>query len=329
MTTESTPSKPKINRGKGISLSSLTQKMSPGGGHNLNPNTAFAELEEKEIQDIQMSLISPDPSQPRKHFDEEKLEQLVRSVEKDGLQQPISVRPHGNGYLIIAGETRYRAHQILGKDKILCIVKSVNDKATLLRLQLSENVHRTDLTPIETAAGIARLAQLLDVRFKDAAQQLFLSKNQIIEYQALVEAPAEVHELQELGITNDRRTLYEAKKLISANPEMGHKVISDLKEAAKDGANMPNVRQTLQAAIKDHKEKGKGAPATEPTAKVAERAPETPARPSTRAVIRSSVREEGGNYKMILTLDDGSTVACGFDERAAKDLMDAFTLVLF
>ena len=324
MTADNNPKAPKVNRGKGISISLLSQTNSPGGGHEVNPNTAIVQQEEKVIQEIPLSLITPDPTQPRKKFDPVKVKQLSQIIESKGLQQPVLVRPHGSGYYLISGENRFRAHQLLGKEKILCIVRTISDKGEILLLQLSENVHRTDLTPIETAEGIARLAEIEGITFKEAALQLYLTKNQIIEYSALVGAPEEVKELQTLGITNDRRTLYEADKLHRTNPELAEKVIADLKVAAKSGDSIPNVRKALQTAIKQTKE-----PASVPVPVTSQATPIQPDPTPNLHLLRSSVREEGGNYRLTLTMSDGSTISFLSDERASKDLMDSFTVMLF
>jgi ParB family chromosome partitioning protein len=324
--TANTNQKLKINRSKGISLSSLTVELSPGGGHAVNPNETLADIEAQEIQEIPMSFVAPDPGQPRKHIDPERLAQLVQAIDEDGLQQPITVRRQGNGYLIISGETRYRAHQELQKEKILCIVKAINDPAVLLRLQLSENVHRTDLTPIETAAGIDRLAKLQGVTFKAAAAQLFLTRIQITEYESLIDVPEHIHDLQTSGVTKDRRTLYEASKLHKQNPELAEEVIQQLKDSASEGAPVPNVRATLQNALKQTKQKLE-TPSPQPESQQAPASQLEAATHIALSVIRSSVREEGANVRISLHMSDGSSQSFLMDERASKDLVESISLL--
>ena len=102
----------------------------------------------KEIRQINLNSINPDPTQPRKDFDEEELQELANSIKQNGLLNPITVKSNnGDGeYTIIAGERRYRAHQILDEESIECIVfTGKNGK----ELQLVENINRKDLNPME------------------------------------------------------------------------------------------------------------------------------------------------------------------------------------
>ena len=101
----------------------------------------------KEIRQIPLNAINPDPTQPRKEFDEEGLEELANSIRRNGLLQPITVKSNRHGeYTIIAGERRYRAHQALDLESIECIV--FNGK-NAKELQLVENINRKDLNSME------------------------------------------------------------------------------------------------------------------------------------------------------------------------------------
>lgn len=101
----------------------------------------------KEIRQIPLLAISPDPTQPRKDFDEDGLQELAQSIRRNGLVNPIIVKANEDGeYTIIAGERRYRAHQILDTETIECIVYNGSNGK---ELQLIENVNRKDLNPME------------------------------------------------------------------------------------------------------------------------------------------------------------------------------------
>ena len=101
----------------------------------------------KEIRQINLHSINADPTQPRKNFDEVELQELAQSIRQNGLLQPITVKSNRHGeFTIIAGERRYRAHQILDLESIECIVyNGKNGK----ELQLVENINRKDLNAIE------------------------------------------------------------------------------------------------------------------------------------------------------------------------------------
>jgi len=106
-------------------------------------------------RDILLNEITPDPDQPRKHFDEASITELAQSIEANGLAVPILLRPNGNGYVIVHGERRYRAVTSLGWETIPAEVRDVSpDEAGWL--SLVENVQRNDLSPIEEAQAYKR-----------------------------------------------------------------------------------------------------------------------------------------------------------------------------
>lgn len=103
--------------------------------------------------EIDINLIYPDPNQPRKIFDQEKLLELAESIKENGLVQPITIKDDGTGkYIIIAGERRYRAHLLAGLEKIK--VNITDYKEVTSEVQLIENIQREDLTPFEIALSI-------------------------------------------------------------------------------------------------------------------------------------------------------------------------------
>lgn len=103
----------------------------------------------KEIRQIPLQAISADPTQPRKDFDDDELQELAQSIRRNGLLSPITVKTNGSGeYIIIAGERRYRAHEILDLETIECIVYTGKNGK---ELQLVENINRKDLNYMELA----------------------------------------------------------------------------------------------------------------------------------------------------------------------------------
>ena len=104
---------------------------------------------QREIRQIPLQAITPDPHQPRKEFDDDALQELAQSIRKNGLLNPITVKKNGDGlYIIIAGERRFRAHQILEEETIECIVYNGSNGK---ELQLIENINRKDLNAMELA----------------------------------------------------------------------------------------------------------------------------------------------------------------------------------
>lgn len=109
------------------------------------------------VEILRVDQVDPDPDQPRKAFDAEKLQELADSIRLIGLTQPITVRRNGDRYLIVAGERRWRAHQIAGLEHVKAIVQDAVEAKALLLQQVSENVARQDMTPLEEAAAFLRL----------------------------------------------------------------------------------------------------------------------------------------------------------------------------
>ncbi len=117
---------------------------------NVSPNTP-------KIKDIDIFNILPNPAQPRKTFDEQSLRELAESIEQHGLLQPVTVKRKEDDqdrYILVAGERRFRAHQLLGRTKILGIVLT---SGNIDELAIIENLQREDLNPIEEAEALAKL----------------------------------------------------------------------------------------------------------------------------------------------------------------------------
>lgn len=108
------------------------------------------------IEYININDIKPNANQPRKTFDEEKLQELASSIKEHGLIQPVVLRKAGKGYEIVAGERRWRAARIVGVKEIPCIVKELTDEENML-LAIIENMQREDLNPIEEAEGLRQM----------------------------------------------------------------------------------------------------------------------------------------------------------------------------
>ena len=101
--------------------------------------------------------IFPNRFQPRKYFDDDKLEELVTSIRENGVLQPILVQKSDTGYELVVGERRWRASKKAGLKKIPALIREVTD-AQALELAIIENIHRQDLNPIEEADAYARLS---------------------------------------------------------------------------------------------------------------------------------------------------------------------------
>ena len=151
----------KPNRGLGRGLSALfsdTEEAYENAAKSYPAEEAMPLPEDiKGLTEVDIDDIRPNPNQPRKHFDEDALNELADSIKKHGLIMPIVVNQPENGkYMIIAGERRYRAAKIAGKRQIPVVVRSYTDRE-IKEISLIENLQREDLNPIEAANAMKQL----------------------------------------------------------------------------------------------------------------------------------------------------------------------------
>ena len=134
-----------IGTGRGLdALIDTTAEVKTEGSSNLN--------------EVEISLIDPNPNQPRREFDQEALQELANSIRELGIIQPITLRKVANRYQIIAGERRWRASQLAGLQKIPAYIVSVEDQG-VMEMALVENIQREDLNAIEIALAYQHLAE--------------------------------------------------------------------------------------------------------------------------------------------------------------------------
>ena len=106
---------------------------------------------------IPLNLIAPNPVQPRRKFDETSLRELSESFKTQGVLQPVIVKKEGNGFILIAGERRYRAARLSGMEKIPALILEGKDESDMLQVALVENMQREDLNPLEMAEAFRQL----------------------------------------------------------------------------------------------------------------------------------------------------------------------------
>jgi ParB family chromosome partitioning protein len=155
------------------------------------PGASFAELP--------VGSIRPNPKQPRTVFDEDALEELVGSIREIGVLQPIVVRPVEDGYELIMGERRWRATQAAGLDTVPAIVRHTED-SDLLRDALLENLHRSQLNPLEEAAAYQQLLDDFGCTHDELAARIHRSRPQISNTLRLLRLPPLVQRRVAAGV---------------------------------------------------------------------------------------------------------------------------------
>ena len=150
---------------------------------------------------IPARAIRPNPTQPRRIFREEALEELADSIRQHGILQPLSVRRVGAGYELIAGERRLRAAQMAGLSEIPCIVMSMDEKESTMAAMI-ENLQRQDLDFVEEAMGIARLMDACNLSQEQAAKVLGKSQSAVAnKLRILRHSPQVLEELRKAELT--------------------------------------------------------------------------------------------------------------------------------
>lgn len=195
------------------------------------------------VEEIKISLITPNPYQPRKHFDAEALKELSESIKRHGLIQPIIVIRKGDGYMLIAGERRYRATKLLGETKIKAIVADLESK-NLREIALIENIQRENLNPIELANSYQELINEYKITQDALANIIHKSRTQITNTLRLLTLS---HQTQQLLI-NEKLTQGHAKILVGLDGEDEKMVVDTIV-----GQRL-NVRDT-EMLVKKIKEK--------------------------------------------------------------------------
>ncbi|MBD3842939.1 MAG: ParB/RepB/Spo0J family partition protein [Campylobacterales bacterium] len=199
------------------------------------------------IEEIDLSLISPNPYQPRKHFDEDALKELSDSILKHGLLQPIVVIKKDSGYILIAGERRFRAHKLANLTKIKSIVVEIDiDSVRIRELALIENIQRENLNPIELANSYNELLEVHKITHDELSSIVHKSRSQITNTLRLLSLIPEVQ-----------------KELIGGKITQGHaKVLVGLTEDKQHIALLTIIGQKLsvrdaEQMVKNYKTKQK------------------------------------------------------------------------
>ena len=180
-------------KGLGKGLAALIgEKESLGNDINKPNDVSIQNL--RQSDEIPIEFLHPNKNQPRKLFDEEKIDELSQSIKQKGLILPILVKKiDENNYQIIAGERRWRASQKAGLHDVPVIIKNLDDKE-ILEIALIENMQREDLNPIEEAEGIARLQDEFKYTQEELSNILGKSRPQISNIIRLLKLPQKVKE---------------------------------------------------------------------------------------------------------------------------------------
>jgi ParB family chromosome partitioning protein len=195
-----------------------------------------------ELRELPVSLIKPNPTQPRTKFDEEALAALAASIEASGVVQPLLVRPLPDGsYELVAGERRWRAAQQAGIEKVPAVVRD-QEEAERLQAALIENMVREDLNPVEEAKACDALVRDLGLTKEELARRVGRSRPAVSNLIRLLELPDEALEMLEAGELSEGH----GKALLAAP---GNDVRRRLaRDAARGGWSVRETEQRVRLA---------------------------------------------------------------------------------
>ena len=195
--------KPALGKG----LGALIKKQQ--GAHSILEATISPD-ERKLVRDAPIASVIPSPLQPRKHFFEAPLEELMESIRQHGIIQPLIVRRVGEKLELIAGERRGRASQTLGLDTVPVIEREASDR-DVLEMALIENLQRQDLNPMDEAAGYVRLAREYALKQEEIASRVGKSRASVANAMRLLDLHADV----QLQVAQGRVSVGHAKALLA------------------------------------------------------------------------------------------------------------------
>ncbi len=192
------------------------------------------------LNEIEISLIEPNPNQPRREFDQEALQELANSIRELGIIQPITLRKVDTGkYQIIAGERRWRASQLAGLTKIPAYIVTVEDQG-VMEMALVENIQREDLNAIEIALAYQHLAETSGMTQAAISDRVGKSRAAVTNYMRLLKLPAQV----QIALKNHEIEMGHARALLSI--ESPSQQIKLFKEVLQQHLSVRKVEEMVQ-----------------------------------------------------------------------------------
>ena len=158
------------------------------------PPAQLVPTTEERSQTIPIDSIDPNPLQPRRTFQSERLEELAQSIRANGIIQPLVVRRDGSRYQLVAGERRWRAAKLAGISQVPVVVREIPDDR-LLEITLVENIQREDLNPIETAVAFERMMRELVLNPEQVGDRTGKDRTTIINLIRLLQLPDDLQQL--------------------------------------------------------------------------------------------------------------------------------------
>lgn len=207
--------------------------------------------EKDTVRYVKIHDIMPNANQPRKTFNEEKIEELAASIREHGIIQPIVVRKKSRGYEIVAGERRWRAAIKAELSQVPCLIRNLDDEQNML-IAIIENMQREDLNPIEEAEGLRQMTETFGMTQEQVSRSVGKSRPYITNSMRLLKLPEYIRE----SIADGRISAGHGRTLIAASDEdmrksIWEKMIKEglsVREAEKLAAGSPGAKKRKPAS---------------------------------------------------------------------------------
>lgn len=207
------------------------------------------------INEIDINLISPNPDQPRRAFDEEALDELAASIRELGIVQPLSLRDMGDGrYQIIAGERRWRAASRAGRTTVPAYIRTVSD-TEVTEMALIENIQREDLNAIEVALAFKKLIDNYNLTQERLSERIGKKRATIANHLRLLKLPAEI----QLGLRDRKLDMGHARALLAVDDAKFQLKLYNL--ILKEGLSVRRVEQMVRRYAEELKNGNHSQPA--------------------------------------------------------------------
>lgn len=260
--------------------SPVSRETTPSGNGSGAPADVLVPVEGARFAEVPVESIRPNPRQPRDVFDDEAMAELVHSIKEIGLLQPVVIRPVGDDrYELVMGERRWRATKEAGLATIPAIVRDTQDNA-MLRDALLENLHRSDLNPLEEAAAYQQLLDDFGCTHDELAVRIGRSRPQISNTLRLLKLPPLVQRRVAAGVLSAGH----ARALLgltdgAAQERLAQRIVAE-------GLSVRNVEEIVALGMPDADEKRRAGKAAKPVApRLADIAAELSERLDTRVKV--------------------------------------------
>jgi ParB family chromosome partitioning protein len=221
----------------------------------LIPTAEEGKASQGSYKEIALDLILPNPMQPRRQFDDAALSELAESFINQGVLQPIIVKRKDNGYILIAGERRYRAARLAGFNQIPATVLDEKDDVDMLQMALVENLQREDLNPLETAEAFRKLIDDAGMTQNQLASRVGKSRAAVANMLRLLNLPEKIKEMIRggkltegharaiLAIDDDLTRVRLAERIISEN--LSVRDVEDVARSARKRKLVPRRKSPV------------------------------------------------------------------------------------